>query len=84
MHAEPFVDATRAAAHLSVTRRYLLDRVRCGELPAYPLRKGKRHEWRFRLSELEKCLEERKDSSAAPFRRRTNRSRQIPKAENGQ
>ena len=63
-HAEPFVDATRAAVHLSVTRRYLLDRARRGEVPAYPWGAGKRKIWRFRLSELESSLCQGGTSSA--------------------
>jgi hypothetical protein len=54
---ERFVDANVAAAHLSVTRRFLLDEARASRLPAYPLGAGKRKQWRFRLSELARAIE---------------------------
>jgi hypothetical protein len=49
---ERFGSADRAAEHLSVTRRWLIDEARAGRLPAHPLGRGKRKQWRFRLSEL--------------------------------
>jgi hypothetical protein len=50
---EHFVDATTAAAFLSVTRRQLLMMARSGAIPAYPASLGsQRKQWRFRLSEL--------------------------------
>ncbi len=84
MHAEPFVDATRAAEHLSVTRRCLLDRARRGEIPAYPLGTGKRKTWRFLKSELEGFMSQSKASSTTSVVRRTARSRRIQNTENGQ
>jgi hypothetical protein len=51
---EPFVDATTAAAFLSITIKYLLHLARKGRVPAYPISTGsKRHIWRFKISELE-------------------------------
>jgi hypothetical protein len=51
--AEHFVDATTAAAFLSITRRQLLMMARSGTIPAYPASLGsRRKQWRFRLSEL--------------------------------
>ena len=83
--AEPFVDTDTAAAHLAISPRRLLDLVRDGDLPAYPLVLGrKRHEWRFRLSDLERVLCHNGDSSTAPLGRRTYRSRQSSDSENGQ
>jgi len=50
---EHFVDATIAAAFLSITRRQLLMMARSGAIPAYPASLGsRRRQWRFRLSEL--------------------------------
>jgi len=73
--SEPFVSTEIAAAHLAVSPRRLLDLVRGGHLPGYPLALGRRrHEWRFKLTELEKCLEDRKGSYADPVSRRNNRS----------
>jgi hypothetical protein len=49
---EPFVDATRAAEFLSIRPRQLLELARAKVLPGYPIGKGRRRVWRFRLSEL--------------------------------
>jgi hypothetical protein len=58
--SEPFVDTDTAAAHLAISPRRLLDLVRGGDLPAYPLALGrKRHVWRFRLSELDRAMASR-------------------------
>jgi hypothetical protein len=49
---EPFVDADRAAEFLAITPRRVKELARQGLLPAHPLGNGRRHVWRFRLSEL--------------------------------
>jgi excisionase family DNA binding protein len=49
---EPFVAADTAARFLSITRRRVLQMARAGEIPAHPIGRGKRKQWRFRLSEL--------------------------------
>jgi hypothetical protein len=49
---EHFVDATVAAAFLSITRKYLLKLSRLGLVPAHPLGVGSRRQWRYRISEL--------------------------------
>jgi hypothetical protein len=49
---EPFVDPVRAAEFLSIRPRRLLDLARKNVLPAYPIGRGQRRVWRFRLSEL--------------------------------
>jgi excisionase family DNA binding protein len=49
---EPFVDAGRAAAFLTVSPKTVLKLARKGDLPAYPIGQGVRRMWRFRLSEL--------------------------------
>jgi len=49
---EPFVDPNRAAEFLSMTRRCVLEMARAREIPAHPVGRGKRKQWRFRLSEL--------------------------------
>ncbi len=53
---EPFVDAKRAAAFLSLTSRRVLDLARRGSLPAHPIGIGQRRVWRFRLSELAEAI----------------------------
>ena len=49
---EPFVDAVRAAAFLSLRPRRVLELARRGMIPGHPLGDGQRKVWRFRLSEL--------------------------------
>jgi hypothetical protein len=49
---EPFVDANVAAEFLSSRRKTILDWARAGIIPAHPFGRGKRTEWRFRLSEI--------------------------------
>jgi excisionase family DNA binding protein len=49
---EPFVDAARAAEFLGIKPRRVLEMARAGELPAYPLGRGARRTWRFRLTEI--------------------------------
>jgi hypothetical protein len=49
---EPFVDADVAAEFLSSKRKTILDWARAGSIPAHPFGRGKRTEWRFRLSEI--------------------------------
>jgi len=55
--AEPFVDAETAAAFVGVTRHTLLQKARSGKLPGHPLDpRAKKKDWRFKLSELDRCL----------------------------
>jgi len=49
---EPFVDAERAAAFLTMSPKTVLKLARKGDLPAHPIGQGLRRMWRFRLSEL--------------------------------
>jgi hypothetical protein len=49
---EPFVDADVAAEFISSKRKTILDWARDGSIPAHPFGRGKRTEWRFRLSEI--------------------------------
>lgn len=55
---EPFVDADRAANFLAMSRKTLLAKSRSGHLPGHPIGEGPRKIWRFRLSELSRCLEQ--------------------------
>lgn len=49
---EPFVDALQGAEFLAIRPRRLLEMARAGDVPAHPIGRGKRKQWRFRLSEL--------------------------------
>ena len=53
---EPFVDAEKAAAFLSLRPRRVLELARAGFIPAYPLGDGQRRVWRFRLSEVASAI----------------------------
>jgi len=53
---EPYVDADKAAAFLSLSRRHVLALARNHQLPAHPVGAGKRRMWRFKLSELADAL----------------------------
>ena len=54
---EPFVDPDTAAAFVGISRRVLLQKARTGKLPGYPLDPtAKKKDWRFKLSELDRCL----------------------------
>jgi hypothetical protein len=55
-YPERFVDSIAAAEFLSITPRRALDLARAGVIPAHPLGDGKRRVWRFRLSEIESNL----------------------------
>lgn len=64
---EPFVDPDTAAAFVGITRRTLLQKVRAGKIPGYPLDRGaKKKEWRFKLSELDRSLCGAVDSPQQP------------------
>ena len=60
---EPFVDATKAAEFLGVSRDTVNYLAREGRIPAHPLptgATGKRRYWRFRLSELAEFMAKQK------------------------
>lgn len=62
--SERFVDADEAAKFLAVTRRRMLDLVRTGQIPGYPLGKGRHHTWLFRLSEIAAAVNGMKSGTA--------------------
>jgi hypothetical protein len=54
---EPFINADRAAAFLDMPRKTLLALARRGKLPAHGIPgKGRKKNWRFRISELERWM----------------------------
>lgn len=65
---EPYVSPDRAAEFLNVNRLQLIRMARSGSLPAHPLAGGKRHQWRFKLSELDKHLQEQLNGVHPPVR----------------
>lgn len=54
---EPYVDPSRAAEFLAMTRKRLLELARKGRIPAYPIGEGPRKTWKFRISELDHWLQ---------------------------
>jgi hypothetical protein len=73
---EPFVDPTRGAAFLSIRPRQLLELARANVVPGYPIGRGKRRVWRFRLSELAASVTRKVDSrTAAPDSQKARRKR---------
>ena len=54
---EPYVSPEDAAVFLKIKRLKLIRMARSGSVPAHPLRMGKRREWRFKLSELDKHMQ---------------------------
>jgi excisionase family DNA binding protein len=66
-NVERFVSADTAAMFLGITRRTLLQKVRAGKIPGHPLDPSAyRKEWRFKLSELDRVLGARLNSSVQP------------------
>ena len=51
---EPYVGPEDAAKFLGINRLRVIRMARSGLLPAYPLGTGKRRQWRFKLSELDR------------------------------
>jgi len=54
---EPYVSPEDAAAFLKIKRLKLIRMARSGSVPAHPLGTGKRRQWRFKLSELDKHMQ---------------------------
>ena len=54
---EPYVTPEKAAEFLGTNRLKVIRMARTGLLPAHPLGSGKRHQWRFKVSELDKYMQ---------------------------
>jgi excisionase family DNA binding protein len=54
---EPYVSPEEAAAFLKTNRLKVIRMARAGFLPAHPLGIGRRRQWRFKLSELDRHLQ---------------------------
>jgi hypothetical protein len=55
--SEPYVDAERAAEHLSISRKTLLRFARRGVVPGHGIGEGRKRMWRFRISELDHWMQ---------------------------
>jgi len=67
---EPYVDPDRAAEFLDTNRLNLIRMARSGFLPAHPFGGRKRRQWRFKLSELDKHMQEGLNSGHPPVRQK--------------
>jgi excisionase family DNA binding protein len=67
---EPYVSPEEAAGFLKTNRLKVIRMARSGSLPAYSLGAGKRRQWRFKLSELDKHMQRELNSAHPPVRQR--------------
>jgi excisionase family DNA binding protein len=65
---EPYVDAKEGAAFLRTHPKTLMRLAREGTVPAYSFNEGTRRHWRFLISELDKWMKTKINSSAHPVR----------------
>ncbi|HET9281332.1 MAG TPA: helix-turn-helix domain-containing protein [Candidatus Angelobacter sp.] len=65
---EQYVSTEEAAAFLKVNRLKIIRMARSGSLPAHPLGTGKRRQWRFKLSELDKHMQGDIETNHPPVR----------------
>ena len=54
---EPYVSPEEAARFLSLHRLRVLRLARAGQIPAHPIGSGRRRQWRFKLSELDRHMQ---------------------------
>jgi len=65
---EAYVSPEEAAAFLKTNRLKVIRMARSGALPAHPLGIGRRRQWRFKLSELDKHMQHDIDVACPPVR----------------
>jgi len=65
---EPYVDAKEGAAFLRLHPKTLMRLAREGIVPAYSFSEGSRRHWRFLISELDKWMKSKVNSSPHPVR----------------
>lgn len=63
---EPYVDARDGAAFLHIHPKTLMRLARDGSVPAYTFSEGTRRHWRFLISELDKWMKTKINSSTHP------------------
>lgn len=54
---EPYVSPEEAAQFLCLDRLRVLRLARAGQIPAHPIGSGRRRQWRFKLSELDRHMQ---------------------------
>jgi excisionase family DNA binding protein len=65
---EPYVGPDEAANFLGITRLKVIRMARAGLLPAHPMGSGKRRQWRYKLSQLDKHMQCGVNSPYPPVR----------------
>jgi excisionase family DNA binding protein len=65
---EPYVSPDEAAGFLKTHRIKIIRMARSGALPAHPLGTGRRRQWRFKLSELDKHMQRGIHTADPPVR----------------
>jgi excisionase family DNA binding protein len=65
---ERYASPEEAAEFLKTNRLKIIRMARSGALPAYPLGTGRRRQWRFKLSELDKHMQHGIDIARPPVR----------------
>ena len=65
---EAYVSPEEAAAFLKTNRLKVIRMARSGLLPAHPLGDGKRRQWRFKLSELDRHMQQGVKTPHPPVR----------------
>jgi excisionase family DNA binding protein len=65
---ERYVSPEEAAEFLKTNRLKIIRMARSGALPAHPLGTGRRRQWRFKLSELDKHMQHGIDIARPPVR----------------
>jgi excisionase family DNA binding protein len=55
--SEPYIGPEEAAEFLKTNRLKIIRMARSGSLPAHSLGTGKRHQWRFKRSELDRHMQ---------------------------
>lgn len=65
---EPYVSPEEAAEFLKSNRLKVIRMARSGSLPGHPLGSGKRRQWRFKLSELDRHMQGDIETNHPPVR----------------
>jgi len=66
--ARAYVSPEKAAAFLNTNRLKVIRMARAGALPVHPFSTGRRRQWRFKLSELDKHMQHGIDIARPPVR----------------
>jgi excisionase family DNA binding protein len=65
---EPYVSPEEAAEFLRLDRLRIVRLARAGQIPAHPIGTGRRRQWRFKLSELDRHMQGGINGASPPVR----------------